>query len=234
MKIVIISDTHEQEDKIEEVPEGDVLIHCGDITGNGSLKKLEKFAKWMCALPHKNKLVICGNHEVGCSGYKNAEMRFIFEENSIIYLEDSGIEIDGLYFWGTPWQPEFYSWEFNLPRGKALAEKWSKIPSKTNILITHGPPFGILDAAPRDFGEVEYVGCQDLLQRIKQLNELKLCCFGHIHASYGILEQDGVKFVNAAICNEDYEPINKPVVVEIEAPQEKINKKNDRSQKEIL
>jgi predicted phosphodiesterase len=215
MKLVPISDTHSFHRKVN-VPEGDVLICCGDITGRGEMAIIEDFVDWMKEQPHRNKLVVFGNHEKGMEkGYKREPALALLREAGIIYLEDSGVEIDGIHFWGSPWQPLFYSWEFNLPRGKALAEKWALIPNSTDVLITHGPPFNILDEAPRDFGSTEHCGCEELAKRVFELPNLKAHFFGHIHYSHGQQEINGIKFVNAAICTEDYKPTNPPIVVEI-------------------
>jgi len=105
-------------------------------------------------------------------------------KNATCYLENSGVEIDGVKFWGSPWQPEFFNWAFNLPRGRRLAEIWALIPDDTEVLITHTPPYGILDRV--DSGE--HVGCEDLrraLQRVKP----KVHVFGHIHEDRGVVEQ---------------------------------------------
>jgi hypothetical protein len=126
------------------------------------------------------------------------------------YLEDSGIEIAGVKFWGSPWQPEFYDWAFNLPRGQALADKWALIPDDIDVLITHGPPLGILDQVITG----DHVGCADLLEAV-QLIKPKVHIFGHIHEGYGRIEQNGTVFINASVCTARYRPINPPIVVEV-------------------
>jgi Icc-related predicted phosphoesterase len=126
------------------------------------------------------------------------------------YLLDEELELEGLKFYGSPYQPEFCNWAFNLPRGPQLARKWAKIPDDTDVLITHGPPGGILDRVAGG----ELVGCNDLRKRVKEINP-KLHVFGHIHEAYGWHWEDKTIFVNAANCDLGYNPINKPVVVEI-------------------
>lgn len=216
-RLVIISDTHERHRDMAPLPEGDVLISCGDETLKGSLTALEDFCAWFKEQPHKQKLFIFGNHSVGTetSGSKREASIQMVRGTGAHYLEDSGIEIDGLHYWGSPVQPRFFDREWNRDRGADIAKHWDKIPDDTNVLITHGPPFDILDQAPRGFGEFDNVGCQDLLARIKQLKQLRLNCFGHIHHAHGLIEQDGVIFANAAICDERYKPTNDPIVVEI-------------------
>lgn len=212
-KLVIISDTHEKHDKIV-LPEGDVLIHCGDFTFQGVSWKVEQFATWMKAQDFKHKICIAGNHELSFGNAVKHRWQVIkmIEDAGITYLQDSSTEIDGIKFYGSPWTPFFFNWQFNLPRGEPLANKWKEIPEDTNVLITHGPPWGILDQTSDNGSQ----GCEELAIRVKQLSNLKLHCFGHLHQDGGkTVEIDGVKFVNAAICTDGYLPINPPQVIEL-------------------
>src|SRR5579863_6916609 len=109
-------------------------------------------------------------------------MRSLAEENGVIYLDDSGIEIEGLKIWGSPVQPEFCSWAFNRKRGKEIARHWAKIPEDTQVLVTHGPPVGILDEVDRGIisgveGGREHVGCEELRKRVDESKDLKLHCY---------------------------------------------------------
>ena len=126
------------------------------------------------------------------------------------YLSDSGRTIDGVRVWGSPWQPWFYDWAFNLPRGAALAAKWALIPDGTDVLVTHGPPLGVLDTTLRG----EPVGCAALRGRVAQLRP-RLHLFGHIHEAYGVVDHDGTLFVNASNCTLAYEPDNAAIVVDL-------------------
>jgi len=211
MKIIAISDTHTMERSIRDIPDGDVLIHAGDITGNGQSWQIIEFCNWIKELPHKHKIVIAGNHD-SCfeKDNKNRNVVIDYINNVATYLEDSEIIIDGIKFYGSPWQPEFCNWSFNLPRGKALKEKWDLIPLDTQVLITHGPPANILDWCPGG-----NVGCLDLKIAMQNLVNLKAHIFGHIHEGYGIEVIGGTTYANASICNDKYNPINKPIVVEI-------------------
>lgn len=217
LKIVSISDTHGYHRRIKNIPDADVLIHAGDITGRGEIKVLNDFAMWMKELPHAHKLLIAGNHDLTLErdNAQKQEILKLFQECGITYLQDSGIEIDNIHFWGSPWQPLFHSWAFNLPRGEALAEKWALIPDNTNVLITHGPPYQILDAAPRGVFDIEHTGCEALLERVLELTHLRAHVFGHIHNSYGKYEEFNVKFINSCICTESYYPNNLPQIFEI-------------------
>lgn len=212
MKIVCISDTHEMHHLVE-LPEGDILVHAGDFTGRGNHNAIENFARWLNQTKFKHIVVIAGNHDLSFQDSMWAADLLYTYCPRINYLEDSGVTIGNLKFWGSPWQPEFHNWAFNLPRGKALADKWAKIPEDTNVLITHGPPYGIRDKVRAEFNPSsgEPLGCLDLYNKVITLPDLKLHVFGHIHDGYG---QEG-KYVNAAICDERYKPSNKPIVVEL-------------------
>jgi Icc-related predicted phosphoesterase len=199
------------------MPEGDVLVHAGDITISSETKVIEDFADYLSELPHTHKIVIAGNHDYIFEGSSKEQLVEMFKRKGITYLQDSSITIDGVKFYGSPWQPRFHDWGFNLSRGRALAEKWKLIPDDVNVLITHCPPFGILDRAPRGFDEYENVGCEELLKRIDELNKLQVHIFGHIHDCYGTQNIDGIVFANSCICNERYQAVNNPHIIEIES-----------------
>lgn len=217
MKIVCLSDTHNCNDEIA-VPDGDILIHSGDATINGTQHEIEAFLRWFSALPHRHKIFVAGNHD-WLYETDNRLARLLTANFGITYLQDSFVEIEGLKIYGSPWQPRFFDWAFNLNRGAEMAEKWKLIPHDIDILITHGPPNGILDEVPRKFW-VENTGCEELMKRIEEISvfgRLKLHVFGHIHCGYGQTEKFGVKFVNASTCNEEYKPVQPPIVVEVAA-----------------
>lgn len=189
MRIVAFSDTEGQHGGLA-VPDGDILVFAGDMSMHGSSRAIGAFNGWLGTLPHRDKIVICGNHDM------------LFERNLGVgrllmsncrYLQDEAAEIGGMKFWGSPWQPWFHDWAFNLPRGERLAEKWALIPDDTEILVTHSPPYGIGD----DTGS-GHAGCEDLRRRVEQLKNLKLHIFGHIHESPGIFKDGGVVFANVS------------------------------------
>lgn len=212
MRIVCISDTHSMHRQIAQVPDGDVLVHAGDLLGMGMLRELEDLNDWFGSLPHTHKIVIAGNHD-WCFQTKPDLARAAM--TNVIYLEDSGIKIGDIEFWGSPYTPWFRDWAFNVERGKAIAAHWTKIPTTTDVLITHGPPHGILDAVI-DAEEQMHVGCMDLFLKLEEL-DLKAHIFGHIHEGYGYgrREKDGVQFANACICTRRYRPTNSPIVIDI-------------------
>lgn len=215
MKIVCLSDTHNCNEQIT-VPDGDILLHAGDATIRGTQPEVEDFLGWFSELPHPNKIFVAGNHD-WLYETNNHFARSITANFNIKYLQDSFTEIEGLKIYGSPWQPRFFDWAFNLNRGAELAEKWQLIPNDIDILITHGPPNGILDEVERKYW-TENTGCEELRKRVEEistLGKLKLHLFGHIHCGYGQTEQFGVKFVNASSCDEEYKPTQPPIVVEI-------------------
>jgi Icc-related predicted phosphoesterase len=208
-KIVCISDTHAGHQELV-IPECDILIHAGDFSDVGRRHQVEDFLFWFGMQPATHKVYIAGNHDMTYESHRSFKEEMIVKFPKVHYLEDSGITLEGLKIYGSPWQPRFFDWAFNLDRGNAIAAKWKKIPDDTQVLITHGPPYGILD-------EIDYqqVGCWDLMNRITQLKELKLHVFGHIHPPRGVTTSRGVTFVNAAICNDWNNPVNEPIVVEL-------------------
>jgi Icc-related predicted phosphoesterase len=203
VKIVCISDTHMLHEHLI-IPDGDILIHAGDSTDIGRLKDLKKFNTFLGALPHKHKIVVAGNHDF-CFEREPKAARAVL--SNALYLEDEAITIEGIQFYGTPWQPWFYDWAFNLPRGEKLREKWALISEFTDILITHGPPYGHRDLTQRG----EQVGCADLLDTVKKIKP-KYHIFGHIHEAAGVSSNEDTIFVNASCCNFSYQPAFPPIV----------------------
>ncbi|MCI0702381.1 MAG: metallophosphatase domain-containing protein [Planctomycetia bacterium] len=188
MRIVCVSDTHGRH-QLTEVPAGDILIHAGDVTTHGSLEDAEEFNRWLGTLPHRHKIVIAGNHDF-CFQEPPAEARERITNAS--YLEDSGCEIEGLKFYGSPWTLLFFNWAFMLSE-EELADKWARIPNDTDILITHGPPHGILDETNRG----ECAGSLSLLHRVYEVKP-RLHVFGHIHEAAGRSDFGGITFLNAS------------------------------------
>jgi Icc-related predicted phosphoesterase len=206
MRIVAISDTHHQHRRLT-VPPGDVLVHAGDITRHGSLEDVRDFDEFLWNLPHRHKVVIAGNHDF-CFQESPAAARALLTR--AIYLQDETVLLDGVKFYGSPWQPWFHDWAFNLPRGAPLSEKWQKIPADTRVLITHGPPMGHGDRVHSG----ERVGCQDLLEAIRRIQP-QLHIFGHIHEDPGITLEGITRCVNASSCDLRYLPTQAPIVIDL-------------------
>ncbi len=206
MKLVLLSDMHGLYGSIS-IPNGDLLICAGDFSNTGALDEISQFNKFLGKLPHRYKVVIAGNHDTMLETYSYSRNLL----SNCTYLQDELIVVEGIKIYGTPWQPEFCNWAFNLKRGKELRDKWSLIPEDTDILVTHGPPMGIQDKISK---YEESLGCSDLLDRVK-IVQPSLHIFGHIHGSYGSVEIGRTKYINASICTEEYMATNLPVELEI-------------------
>jgi Icc-related predicted phosphoesterase len=207
MKIVCLSDTHQQHRNLV-VPAGDLLIHAGDITMNGSLDVIRDFNTWLGELPHRHKVMIAGNHDRNFE--RQPETRALI--TNAIYLEESGCTIEGLKFWGSPISPWFFDWSFNRQRGADIKRHWDAIPRDTQVLITHGPPRGMLDTIRPGSGPL---GCDDLAHAVAEVKPL-LHVFGHIHGGYGVNREGITTFVNASMVNEEYKTVHPPICVTLE------------------
>jgi len=225
MKIVTISDTHWKFNEVE-VPECDLLLHAGDISGRGKDEEIISFLDWYANQSAECKVLIAGNHDFGFEK-KPEWCEQECKKRNIIYLNDSGYtyrfanengEPDKVEIWGSPVQPEFCDWAFNRARTKEesadfgkgpynhydyIGTHWDLIPNGTDILITHGPPFGILDQCSHG----QRVGCEELLKKIEKI-KLKMHVFGHIHEARGVIvnKLDTITYVNASSLNLRYNP----------------------------
>lgn len=210
LSIVIISDTHGRHKYLNELPKADIIIHCGDFTSVGYEHEIQNFMKWYSDLTqYKHKIIIAGNHDILYE--TNERLAKSLVPKGIIYLEDSGIEIKGINFYGTPVSKPFMNWAFMRPEEK-LVEYWKAIPDNTDVLITHSPPYGIFDYVERD---KSHQGSPSLYVEVTSRIKPKLHVFGHIHGGYGIKVIENTTFINASNLNEDYECVNDPVMFEI-------------------
>lgn len=203
MRFVCISDTHGLHDNIN-IPDGDVLIHAGDFTNIGEFDDIRRFSSFLGELPHKYKVVIAGNHDISFET-KPEEARKLL--TNCIYLQDSEVTIEGIRIYGSPWQPVFLDWAFGLPRGQAIRKKWDIIPKGIDILVTHCPPHRILD---RGFLGGHY-GCEELMKVVKIIKP-KYHIYGHLHYESGKKTHGMTTFINASICDEDYNPRRAAVI----------------------
>jgi Icc-related predicted phosphoesterase len=216
MKIVAMSDVHNRYQKII-IPTCDLLISCGDYSSMGRLHEVKNFHKWIDKQPATHIISCQGNHELQVEKNFQISKQVALEECPRAHFLDEGpLEIEGVKIWCSAITPFFCNWAWNRFRGPYIKEHWDRIPEDIDILVTHGPPYGILDTVYNTDGTPkEHVGCQDLYSRIWYLKKIKLHFFGHIHNEYGHKELNGVKFYNASICDETYNPVNLPTVVEI-------------------
>lgn len=210
MRITTISDTHTKHMELNGfLPGGDILIHAGDISNRGSNIDIEDFCEWFDSIDNYNtKIFIAGNHDFGFENRAEEISQIVNSYKWIHYLEDNWVTIDGIKIWGSPWQPEFYDWAFNLPRqGFELQDKWNGIDDDTDILITHGPAWGYVD---RVVGRSEHLGCELLTNRIMAFKpKIHIC--GHIHSGYGYTTNGDTHFINAAVLDERYEFTQNPL-----------------------
>ncbi len=237
IKICCISDTHTFTDNLT-LPPGDLLIHCGDFTMRGTKEETEKFSEWLKNQPYKNKIVIAGNHELSFDKirYEQRLLKFMNKPTQLealkkninpdnfikclkdiegcIYLEHESVNLYGYKIFGTAYVAPVSDWDFML-KSEERKKKFKEIPSDTEILITHTPPSGILDCKDSETNEKLRSGCvhlkEEVLNRVKPVYHI----FGHNHDGYGCKSIDGINFVNCATCDEDYQPVNKPVCFEL-------------------
>jgi len=220
MKIVCISDVHCKWDKLT-IPKCDILISAGDYSFLGEPNVVRDFHKWLDEQPAHHIISVQGNHEKGVE--KNfALSKQIAEEAcpGVHFMEEGLVEIEGLKIWCSAIQPFFCNWAWNRHPGQQIQKHWDKIPDGVDIVVTHGPVYGILDWVPqfdRKTGElgVRHCGCPQLLKKILEVKPKYHIC-GHIHPAAGQNVSDGITFINAAICNDAYEAVNPPIIFTIE------------------
>lgn len=208
MRVVAISDTHGLHNQLQ-LPKGDLLLHSGDVSKRGKEQEIIAFLHWFSQQDFKYKIFIAGNHDFYFERASEKEIADLIPDN-VIYLNDSGITIEGINIWGSPVQPRFFNWAFNRDRGADIDRHWQLIPENTDILLTHGPPHGILDETFQGVA----VGCEMLLQRIEQIQP-KYSIFGHIHEGYGQVTKNNIHFINASVVNLRYMVVNPPVEFEM-------------------
>lgn len=211
MKFIVVSDTHFQHHKLK-LPAADVIIHAGDLTETGREEEVLDFLDWFKSLNYRHKVFIAGNHDFYLEKISHTPIETDLIPGGIHYLNDSGVTIEGIHLWGSPVQPQYFNWAFNRKRGSEIQKHWNLIPPRTNILITHGPPFEILDINV----EGENTGCRNLLATAMKIRP-SFHVFGHIHEAYGRTNVEGIEFMNSSILDESYRFRNKPHAFEFEA-----------------
>jgi len=220
MNLVVISDTHGMHHEMAELPEGDVLIHCGDFSNVGEREEVIDFLRWFSEHPHKHKIFIAGNHDRSFDPkfHRSKKDKYWLdyalgkvEDLGLVYLEGTGVTIDGVNFWGSPITPDFYPqhWAFNR-NSKLIEQHWNTIPDNTDVLITHGPCAHVLDWCVNG----DLAGCPSLSYHIQRVNPM-YHFFGHIHESYGVEQHVGTVYANASQLNHRYNMVNKPLEFQI-------------------
>ena len=229
VRFVCIADTHTRHRELS-MPDGDVLLVAGDFTGTGTVDEIEDFSSWLSTLSYPVKIVVAGNHDLLFEDAPKIARRLL---KNAVYLEDAeyilspsdlgrNSEVWNMRIYGSPWQPRYYDWAFNLNRNSnELRSKWRKIPAKVDVLITHTPPHGILDSSPRG----DRAGCELLRAELRRIQP-RLHVFGHLHKGHGVLPayaHYGAEpiFVNAAMCNENYFIDRTPIVVDLDPSEQR-------------
>ncbi len=210
MIIIIISDTHNKHKHLGKLPEGDVIIHCGDMTSMGREHEIRDFMKWYSNLEQfKYKICCAGNHD-WLFERAGIHARSLVSKN-VIYLQDQEVVIEGIKFYGTPVNLPFFDWAFNRPEEK-LVQHWQAIPDDTDVLITHQPPFGIMDWSVYD---KKATGSPSLYKEVLERIKPSLHVFGHIHSGHGVKVIEDTTFINASNLDEDYMCVYDPILVEL-------------------
>lgn len=218
MRICAISDVHCKWNKTV-IPECDLLISAGDYSFLGEPHVVKDFHKWLDKQPAKHIISLQGNHEKGVE--KNFELSKQIATDAcprVHFIEEGLVEIEGIKIWLSAIQPFFCNWAYNRYPGEDIQKHWDRIPS-CDIVVTHGPCHGLLDGIPEfDMrkGEmvIRHVGCPQLLEKLLEMKP-KVHISGHIHEGWGEIHHSGIHFINASICDENYNATNKPIVFEI-------------------
>lgn len=226
LRFVCISDTHGRHRNVR-VPDGDVFVHCGDFTSRGTHKEICDFNDWLGALPHRHKIVIAGNHDLSMDAVEynvhwEKKWRHVEFNDPVIshglltnctYVENRSLVLDGVKIFGSPMTPPIPGrvMAFNVARGFAAQQLWSKIPSDVDVLLTHGPPNGILDKVVTG----ARVGDETLLKEVMSRCRPQFHVFGHIHEAYGATRVGKTVFINCATSTLLGSPKHAPVVFDI-------------------
>lgn len=221
-QICLISDTHNKLDWIKDIPEADVLVHCGDALGSGSFNEFIKFVKDIKALAvnYREVLFTPGNHDRIIEN-DPATCRFMLQDVGVTMLIDEAVTVDDVVFYGSPYTPTFFNWSFMADRGEYIARVWNRIPDDVDVLFTHGPAYGHLDKINYVVeGEDPHVGCEELLKVVERVKPV-VYASGHIHSArskqnwfWG--DGSNTLFINCSVCNEKYEPVNSPFLVDLD------------------
>lgn len=234
LKISFISDLHSkhfpwemkifEQGKLTELYSSDIVVFCGDMSSRGYKHEIENFLAWFSDVaPNAKKIFIAGNHDFFFDAAKEEVKKVLENYPDLVYLEDSSFEYMGLKFWGSPITPWFHDWAFNRWEDE-IGQYWTIIPEDIDVLITHGPAFGIGDLLHpqfRRYNEKNNVGCPLLLREIQNRIKPAIHAFGHIHEAYGIYSKiedakSQTLYINASCLNQDYQAINPPITVEID------------------
>ena len=207
--LILVSDTHSLHDELDmpAVAGESILIHAGDATMfSRPPSSIDRFNDWLGSLPYNHKVFVPGNHE----SYISEDLRRRTQLSNATVLINESATIAGMKIWGSPVTP-LANTAFGMPIAVARRRVYSTIPDDTDILITHGAPFSVLDMAP---GSNHHAGDPELLGAVQRVQPI-LHVFGHVHGAHGIEEIDDTLYVNAALLSPDGDIEQKPIVVRI-------------------
>lgn len=230
MDLTLISDTHNQHNKIKYFKQydnpvgGDIIIHCGDATVQGTESEVKDFLKWFGELDYSHRIFTPGNHDWLFEQNPTLARQMCKDAGVTLLLHESAI-INGINFFGSPWTPFFHNWAFNAGttvteaaffKKPYIGDLWKDIPSDTEVLITHGPPYDILDELTYVNGDPkgQFVGCPELRKVVDRIKP-QIHAFGHIHCGYGEKHLNGISFYNVSICDSIYYPSNDVKVINL-------------------
>lgn len=230
MKVTFISDTHNRQAMLK-LPGGDILIFSGDFMSDGySQAEVNSFIEWIKVQPYTYKVCIAGNHDRYCEAFPSYMIKDMFEQyydEGVRYICNEEIDIEGLKIYGTPYQPYFCNWAFNVPDSERLYGMYTEIPEGLDILITHCPPYDVLDKSHLQMpgsGRTgkEPLGSEELTRALSELKKKpRYHAFGHIHGDGGkTVVRENTTYINASICDEQYKPVNQIVTLDIEPENE--------------
>lgn len=208
MIIAAVSDLHQRYRFVKDWPHADVLVVAGDMTCQGTLPEIAMFHETIAATTYRYIIVVAGNHDFGFEQMPTLAIETLIgsQKDRIIYLKDSGITIDGVKFWGSPWQLRYGRYAFNIDTDKELKRYWDMVPADTDVLITHSPPHGLMDMVEEVWWQdgkpvkgQSSQGSKTLRQAVRKLKP-QAHIFGHIHEGYGSCKINKTQYVNGALC----------------------------------
>lgn len=215
LSIVAVSDTHTLHRKLV-LPKADMLIHAGDACSYGTEKEFRDFAAWFRDQPFKYKVFVAGNHDRFVERQRHDAVRMLGPD--IVYLQDEQVSIEGFDIFGSPWTPAFCNWAFNAD-ARQLELAAAAIPDELDLLITHGPPYGLLDDGLRFGYQHTHIGSLPLMYKLRALDDQykgpRYHIFGHNHCGYGVTHLSKCTAANVAQVNEEYQLVHPPVVFQL-------------------
>jgi Icc-related predicted phosphoesterase len=217
MRLVAFSDTHGQHEEVT-IPECDVVVFAGDACRYGSRDEFIEFVNWYVKIPAV-RILVPGNHDFCTQKYLGFGKEACLNRG-IFYLADDFVTINGITFYGFPWTPPYGNFAWMADEAE-MYDKLKKISVDVDVMISHGPPAGILDRSRKTR---EFTGSSAIYRFIteeynwpnKRDRDVSLHIFGHIHENYGRNRSNGCLFLNSSVLNLDYEMANKPHVINME------------------